>query len=161
MEINIYLDSTVRGPNKCDGWCAFIIEAKKGTAIVTKESFEFVEQRTAHQMHLIALYHALRRFTKQSTITVYTECVYLVNTINEGWMERWQQSAWKNKSGQEVKNKYIWQLIYDVSREHSIKAVFEKQHEYKNWMQTEMRRRKESGRTDVSENPEQEKKEET
>ena len=157
MEINIYLDTTVRGLHKGDGWCAYIIEAKKGTATATKEAFEFVEQRTTNQMHLIAFYHALKRFTKPSIITVYTDCGYLVNSVNEGWVKRWNQSAWTNINGQEVKNKYLWQLIYDVSREHTMKAVYEKQHGYKNWMQAEMRRRQESGRNDVSKAGEQKK----
>ena len=161
MEINIYLDSTVRGPHKSDGWCAFIIEARKGTAITTKESFEFIEQRTANQMHLITLYHALKRFTRPSVITIHTDCGYLVNSVNEGWMERWQKSTWKNKSGQEVKNKYLWQLVYDLSRGHQVKATYEKHHEYKNWMQAEMKRRQEDERNDVSKGKEKEKAEET
>ena len=145
MEVNIYLGTNVRGPKAISGWCAYVLETKVFKAgkeeTITVEGFKHLDNKTFNQMTLSALFYALQRFRKPSDITIYTDNVHIASSISSGLPKKWQANQWRNMSGQEVKNRYLWQLVTEGLDKHNTKVVYDRHHAYKSWMQREIQAR--------------------
>lgn len=131
MEINIYLESSIRGPGKGRGWYGYVVEACTGEKVKKKtEDYGYLEG-TANQIYLTALIEALKRFTRPSIITLYANNHYLINGFTQGWLAQWKKSGWTNLSGKEIKNKELWK---QVPSGHAVRAIYTKQHKYSKTM---------------------------
>lgn len=63
------------------------------------------------------------------TVTIYSDSKYCVNGYTS-WMKNWQRRGWYTSSGQEVKNKDLWQELYEL-RGYDLKWV--KAHNGNKW----------------------------
>lgn len=51
---------------------------------------------------------------------------FVVTMINSGNVEQWKRSEWKKSSGEEVKNKELWQEYAELAEHHEIHATLGK-----------------------------------
>ena len=57
---------------------------------------------------------------------LYSDSAYVVNTINNGWLTKWQLNNWKTTKGDDVKNKDLWKelaLIWHKMHKQNIKIT--------------------------------------
>ena len=40
---------------------------------------------------------------------LYSDSAYVVNAINNRWIDKWQQNNWKTTKGEDVKNRDLWE----------------------------------------------------
>ena len=52
----------------------------------------------------------------------------VVNGFNQGWIYNWVKNNWKTSGKEPVKNKEIWQALYEITKIHKVKFVKVKGH---------------------------------
>ena len=107
MKVRIYTDGACSENPGPGGWasvwiCDDNIKVKSGCNPKT----------TNNQMELTAVVVSLRRIVsnhcKGDTYEVYSDSAYVVNSINNNWVDRWMLNGWKTSKGDDVKNVELW-----------------------------------------------------
>jgi len=86
------------------------------------ETSEVVGGRYSHtttaRMEIMGLLHALLNLKLTCTkVKIYCDNKYVVDTINEGWIDKWESQGWFNyNTGQERANIDLWKQIKDLIR---------------------------------------------
>lgn len=140
MRVNIYIESSVKGPRRSNGVVGFVLE-EESHKDKTLTQFGKVENVTANQAVLLALIHALRRIKTGTDITIWTDSFYVQSALVHGWLEEWSENGWKTARGKEICNEKEWrqikELLGDVEPEFEIGT----QHPFKNYLKSEVERR--------------------
>lgn len=141
-QINMYLETSIKGIKKTIGWYGYLLEwMDRNQEPHTISDFRYENGVTPNMLSLIAFCAALNRITKDSEITVFTDHLYL----REGYaryLPVWKENGWKTAHGDSIKNMSLWQQIAEKTRNHQITFNPEYHHSYKNWMVSELARRK-------------------
>lgn len=58
---------------------------------------------------------------EHSKCEIYTKSDYVVNAIKKQWLYKWRKNNWKTSSKTKVKNKELWEEIYNLLRGKSVK----------------------------------------
>ena len=123
MKYVIYTDGACSGNPGPGGWGAVILnEEKNDTNISGKE-----QSTTNNRMELMAPIMALKKIKKASKIIIYTDSIYLKNGITI-WIKNWEKNGWKSTNKKPVKNKDLWVMLNELSREHVIDWKWVKAH---------------------------------
>ena len=119
-EIQIFTDGSSRGNPGPGGYGAILIpgnhkkELSKGYRLTTNNRMEI--------MGVIAAIKALKK--KDLPVTVFSDSQYVVNAVEKGWLRNWIRTDFKGGK----KNKDLWKLYYEISRDHKIKFQWVKGH---------------------------------
>ena len=67
-------------------------------------------------MELLAVVNAIKKIIKDHVegqdYELYSDSAYVVNSINNGWVDNWYMNGWRTTKGDDIKNKDLWlQLI--------------------------------------------------
>lgn len=150
FEVNIYLETSLKGPVVKDGWYAAVLEYKsKSGKTTTREDFEWQKDATYHRQALCALLKSLKRLNASCIVNVYTDCIYLKNGIDEH-LKMWKSNGWINGKGNTIKNAQEWQEIATLISGHKIKVHWEKRNSYTEWMMEEAKKRFKSVKDSVN-----------
>lgn len=126
MKIRIYTDGACSENPGPGGWasiwiCDDDIKVKSGNNPNT----------TNNQMELTAVVVSLRRIVsnhcKGDTYEVYSDSAYVVNSINNNWVDRWMLNDWKTSKGDDVKNVELWMeclRLLSKIRQSGVKITF-------------------------------------
>lgn len=87
-----------------------------------------VANTTNNQMELQAVIEAVRKITTLRVsasvhFRIYSDSAYVVNAINQNWIDSWQRSNWKTSSGDDVKNLGQWKELLRLLAEAERKGV--------------------------------------
>ncbi|MFW5996354.1 MAG: ribonuclease HI [Halanaerobiaceae bacterium] len=105
-EVDVYTDGACAGNPGPGGYAAVIV--KNGN--VLEEISGFCSKTTNNRMELMALIEALKVLGNRKKICVYTDSDYLLKGV-KSWLDRWNRNGWKTSSGNDVKNKELWQNL--------------------------------------------------
>lgn len=135
MKIELYTEVNFRGPTAKNGKCIALVECetKKGPAV--KAQIETEQNTTYHRMSMIAILVGLRML-RPCEVTVYTPDQFLVTTINEGNMDKWKREEWRRPHGKEIKNKELWQELYEQTQKHRVTLEFSESTRYSDRLQS-------------------------
>ena len=100
-----------------------------------KEISGGLENTTNNVMELTAVIEALKLLKFPCEVELYSDSAYVVNAFNQNWLENWMKNGWKNSSKEPVKNKELWEELYNLSKIHKIQFIKVKGHadnEYNN-----------------------------
>ncbi len=122
-EVTIYTDGACSGNPGKGGWGAILIcqEVKKEISGAEKET-------TNNRMELTAPIEALKRLKKSCKVKLYSDSAYLINAFSKGWIDNWQKNGWKTSDKQDVKNRDLWEKIYEYTQKHDITWIKVKGH---------------------------------
>lgn len=84
----------------------------------------FEKETTKQRMELKAVISALSALTAKCNIKIYTTSQYLIVPFIKGWITRWRANDWKKESNEEVKNKDLWEQLYDLYSEQNVEWEF-------------------------------------
>ncbi|WPX10040.1 ribonuclease HI [Anaerocellum danielii] len=118
-EVTIYTDGACSGNPGPGGWCAILIY--KGIKKVLKG---FERYTTNNRMELKAVVEALKALKEPCKVVIYSDSAYIVNAVNQNWIEKWQKNGWKTSEKEEVKNIDLWNELIELLKIH--KVTFEK-----------------------------------
>lgn len=118
----IYTDGACQGNPGPGGWGALL--TFKGHV---KKISGYSPHSTNNQMELTAVIQGLKSLKKDSTVELFTDSQYVKKGITE-WIFGWIKNNWKTSSNSPVKNKELWQELYDLSKTHTISWHWVKAH---------------------------------
>lgn len=107
MKVRIYTDGACSENPGPGGWASVLVSDND-----IKVNSGCNPKTTNNQMELTAVVVSLRRIVsnhcKGDTYEVYSDSAYVVNSINNNWIERWRLNGWKTSKGDDVKNVELW-----------------------------------------------------
>lgn len=110
MKVRIFTDGACSENPGPGGWAVVFNTASKCMTISGNEKLT-----TNNRMELKAVIEAFKRaLSKNQNDTeyeLYSDSAYVVNSINNGWIGKWQQNNWKTTKGDDVKNKDLWEEL--------------------------------------------------
>ncbi len=113
--ITIYTDGACSGNPGPGGWGSILMFGD-----YRKEISGFQNDTTNNIMELTAVIEALKLVKEPCTIDVYSDSAYVVNAFLQGWITNWIKKNWKTADGSPVKNKELWQELYNFTKVHDI-----------------------------------------
>ncbi|MBR2805887.1 MAG: hypothetical protein IKE18_03805 [Oscillospiraceae bacterium] len=138
MEVNIYVDTTIKAPSRGPGKSIYLIECPKHPDNVVK-GFSKLQDTTEDALTLLTIIKALQRFTKKATISIFTKCNGVYHAINTGRCFTYKEDDWKNAKGQQIKNAELWDLLIENLARHEW-SITQADHSFMEYMRTELKR---------------------
>ena len=129
-EVIIYTDGACSGNPGPGGWGSILMY--KGNS---KEISGGKENTTNNIMELTAVIEGLKLLKFPCKVKLYSDSAYVVNAFNEKWIYGWLKNGWRNSSKEPVKNKELWQELYNLTKIHEVEFIKVKGHsdnEYNN-----------------------------
>ena len=129
-EVIIYTDGACSGNPGPGGW---------GSILMYKDNKKEISggkaDTTNNVMELTAVIEGLKLLKFPCRVKIYSDSAYVVNAFNQKWIYGWIKNEWKNASKEPVKNKELWQELYDLTKVHEVEFIKVKGHadnEYNN-----------------------------
>ena len=140
FRVNIYVESSRKGPSKGPGAYYYIVEyiLQDGSPL-TLEGTERIDSTYENVLALKGIIAAVKKLKKPCCIRVFTPCEHVLNTTNNAWHIQWQKHGWKKKNGKEIRNVELWQELVEVMLPHA--ATYTKEdHTYRKLMQDKLKK---------------------
>lgn len=129
-KVVIYTDGACSGNPGPGGWGTILMYKN-----VKKEISGYMENTTNNIMEITAVMEGLKLLKYECEVEIYSDSAYVVNAFNNNWIEGWRKKNWINSSKEPVKNKELWQELYNLTKQHNVKFIKVKGHsdnEYNN-----------------------------
>jgi ribonuclease HI len=116
MKVRIFTDGACSENPGPGGWAAVFNTESKCYYISGNEI-----ETTNNRMELKAVIEAFRNILEKAKVTnefeIFSDSAYVVNAINNHWIEVWQKNNWKTTKGDDVKNRDLWEEFSKVRKE--------------------------------------------
>ena len=122
-QVDVYTDGSCSGNPGPGGWGAILLY--KG---LEKELSGGARQTTNNQMELTGAISALSALKEPCRVTLYTDSPYIVNAINQKWLENWKKRGWKKADKSPVLNRELWEALDGQLSRHEVTFVWVKGH---------------------------------
>lgn len=129
-KVTIYTDGACSGNPGPGGWGALLMYNGNKREISGGE-----KDTTNNIMELTAVIEGLKALKFKCEVDLYSDSSYVINGFKQGWIFNWIKNNWKTASNQPVKNKEIWQELYELTKIHKVNFIKVKGHsdnEYNN-----------------------------
>ena len=129
-EVIIYTDGACSGNPGPGGWGAILMYKEN-----RKEISGGKKDTTNNVMELTAAVEGLKLLKFPCKVKLYSDSAYLVNGFKQGWIYNWKKNNWKTANKEPVKNKEIWEELYNLTKIHDVEFIKVKGHsdnEYNN-----------------------------
>lgn len=112
MKVRIFTDGACSENPGPGGWAVVFNTSSKC------HTFSGNEQLTTNnRMELKAVIEAFKRIVAKESqcdepkheYDIYSDSAYVVNTINNRWIEAWQKNDWQTTKREDVKNRDLWE----------------------------------------------------
>ena len=70
----------------------------------------------------------LKNLKENCEVTIYSDSAYVVNAFDKGWIENWMKKDWHTSNKEPVKNKELWQKLYELTNRHKVTFIKVKGH---------------------------------
>ncbi len=118
--LTIYTDGAARGNPGRGGYGAILMWKND-----SKEISAGFSHTTNNRMELLSVIAALESLNRDGLdIEIYSDSKYVVQAVNEGWLENWMKTDFKGGK----KNKDLWKRFYLIYKKHQIKFIWVKGH---------------------------------
>ncbi|MRR18567.1 ribonuclease HI [bacterium] len=118
-EVIIYTDGACSGNPGPGGYGVVLISGRH-----RKEISEGFRLTTNNRMELLAAITGLEALKRDGTVVkLYTDSLYLVNAVNNGWLFNWEMKRFAKK-----KNPDLWKRFLEVYRRHHVTLIWIKGH---------------------------------
>lgn len=114
-EVTIYTDGACSGNPGPGGWGTILIYKN-----IKKEISGGAKDTTNNIMEITAVLEGLKLLKHPCIVNVYSDSAYVVNCFNQGWIYNWIKKGWKTASNEPVKNKELWQDLYELTKIHKV-----------------------------------------
>ena len=122
-EIIVYTDGACSGNPGPGGWGAILMFKD-----YKKEISGGSEDTTNNIMELTAVIEALKIVKYPCKIKIYSDSAYVVNAFNQGWIYNWIKKGWKTANNEPVKNRELWEELYNLTKIHKVTFIKVKGH---------------------------------
>lgn len=127
-KVLIYTDGACSGNPGPGGWGAILMYGD-----VKKEISGALKDTTNNIMEITAVLEALKLLKEECEVEVYSDSAYVVNAFNQGWLDNWQKNNWRTAGKDPVKNKELWEELYNLTQKHKVTFIKVKGHSDNEW----------------------------
>ena len=127
-KINVYTDGACSGNPGKGGYGAILTFVDAKGQYYEKELSAGYELTTNNRMELLAAIAALEALKRPSAVVWYSDSKYLVDAINQKWLDAWVFKNWKQSSKNPVKNIDLWKRLIKAQQPHRVEYVWVKGH---------------------------------
>ena len=120
--IKIYTDGSCLNNPGNGGWAAIINDDGKILEISGTE-----KNTTNNKMELMAPIKGLKKIDTYKKIEIYTDSKYVKLGITE-WIHKWIRNKWQTSKKEDVKNKELWNELYNLNKSFEINWIWVKAH---------------------------------
>ena len=118
-KVVLYTDGACSGNPGPGGYGAVLIYGG-----VEKEIFGGEKSTTNNKMEMMAVIKGLEALKESCEVEVYSDSAYIVNAIEQGWIESWKKNGWRKADKKPVKNVDLWEKLLELMDKH--KVIFNK-----------------------------------
>lgn len=138
QHVNIYVESTLRGPRHTSGVYEFIMEVhmQPGQDPVTLTKHTELEDSTENTSYVQAAAEAVNRLKSKCEVTFYTPSKFFNMALNE-YLPRWKNNGYLSARGDLIANAAEWQAI--AQKTAAVRAE-DRHHTYQQCMRDDIRR---------------------
>ena len=122
-EVTIYTVGACSGNPGPGGWGAILMYED-----IKKEISGAQKDTTNNIMEITAVLEALKLLKVECSVKVYSDSAYVVNAFNQGWIENWKKNNWRTAGKDPVKNKELWEELYELTQKHKVEFIKVKGH---------------------------------
>ena len=121
MRVRICTDGACSENPGPGGWAAVFNAANSCRTISGNERLT-----TNNRMELRAVVEVFKKIVRMEVnkpkstrheYDIFSDSAYVVNTINNSWLEVWQKNNWQTTKHEDVKNKDLWEEFNKLKRE--------------------------------------------
>lgn len=115
MKVRIFTDGACSENPGPGGWAVVFNTTSKCYTISGNEQLT-----TNNRMELRAVIEAFKKIVNKKNhkpntqYDIYSDSAYVVNTINNNWIEAWQKNNWQTTKHEDVKNKDLWEEFSEL-----------------------------------------------
>lgn len=137
--VDIYIDTSIKGPRRRDGSCLYILAFAAGNGRVADTGGRIRrEGTTENQLALLGLDAALKRLRESCRLTLHLECAYVASALQNRWFDGWRYNDWVNAKNEPVRDADTWQSIEYLLNAHEFRVELRQPHTYRDWMRREL-----------------------
>lgn len=114
-KVVIYTDGACSGNPGPGGWGTVLIY--NGTE---KELSGSLNETTNNVMEITAVLEGLKALHEPCEVDLYSDSAYVVNAFLQGWLDNWVNNGWKTSSKEPVKNKELWEELFNLCKTHKV-----------------------------------------
>ena len=114
-EITIYTDGACSG-NPGPGGYGVILEYNGAF----KEFSEGFLNTTNNRMELSGVIAGLEALKESCKVKVYTDSRYVVDSIEKGWVYKWEENNWRKSNKEPALNVDLWEHLLALLEEHEV-----------------------------------------
>ena len=122
-EVTIYTDGACSGNPGPGGWGSILMMGEN-----RKEISGGSANTTNNIMELTAVIEALKMLKRPCKVNIYSDSAYVVNAFVQKWIYGWMKKGWKTAGNEPVKNKELWQELYELTKIHKVNFIKVKGH---------------------------------
>lgn len=123
MKVRIFTDGACSENPGPGGWAAVFNSEHKCEVISGNE-----EGTTNNRMELKAIIESYKKVLSKRVNNIeyelYSDSAYVVNSINSGWVVKWQLNNWKTTKNGDVKNKDLWEEFVALSNKAKRRNIY-------------------------------------
>ena len=87
---------------------------------VKKEISGGEKETTNNIMEITAVIQGLKALKYECEVEIYSDSSYVVNAYDKGWIYNWIKKGWITADKKPVKNKELWQELYELTNKHKV-----------------------------------------
>jgi Ribonuclease HI len=124
----IYTDGACSGNPGPGGW-AFVAVESSGTGTKIESSGSELNT-TNNRMELTAVINgiSLIKAIAYSSMLILTDSKYIVDAVNQGWLNSWVSKNWKKSDGKPVLNQDLWSKLLELMSIYNVSFQWVKGH---------------------------------
>ena len=75
---------------------------------------------TNNRMELMAVIEGLRALKRRCRVTLYSDSKYVVDAVNQGWVNRWKANGWRRNKKEVALNPDLWEILLEQNDRHEV-----------------------------------------
>lgn len=95
---------------------------------VVKEMSQGFISTTNNRMEILSAVVGLEALKEPCCVTLYSDSKYLVDSINQGWLIKWQKNNWMRTKNEKAKNIDLFKRLLEQLKIHTVDFVWVKGH---------------------------------
>ena len=122
-EVDVFSDGACSGNPGPGGWGSIL--RFKG---IEKELSGGEPETTNNRMELLAVINALESLKEPCKVNITTDSKYVCDAFLKNWLTSWLNNGWKTANKKPVKNRELWERLYNLSQKHELSWFWIKGH---------------------------------
>jgi ribonuclease HI len=114
-KVILYTDGACSGNPGPGGYGAVLIYEG-----VEKEIAGGEKSTTNNKMEMMAVIKGLEALKEPCEVSVYSDSAYIVNAIEQGWIDSWKKNGWRKADKKPVKNVELWEKLLELMDTHKV-----------------------------------------